>query len=148
MPSPYALSYCWSEYQHMLHNPTALRRTFANSRPFHCPCRLPGNPQGGVGGWGSGGAGICGCVLIWPRGARGDSLWAARLCSRAFVIHGPQHQEKQEAMCSSKKHGLWPPDMWLPGPAPFLQTWETFVSMSASFQHISLEEYSLDEDLF
>lgn len=62
MPSPYALSYCWSEYQHMLHHPTALRRTFANSRPSHCPCRLPGNPQGG----GRGGAGICGCVLIWP----------------------------------------------------------------------------------
>lgn len=23
-----------------------------------------------------------------------------------FVSHRPQHQEKQEAMCSSKKHGL------------------------------------------
>lgn len=129
--------------------PQLSRRAFANSRLPHRTWRLPGTPHGMRGS-------MTGASfhLEEPGGdltPPDPRFWAG--CEtlptpRASVIHEPPHHEIKEAMCSSQKRGLWPPDTWLPGPAPFLQTWETFVSVSLSFQHIVHKEYSFSEDFF
>lgn len=71
--------------------PQGSRRTFANSRLSQVS-----HPQGeeGVGRGAVGASGVRGCVLPSPRGAKGGSVCAARLCSRAFVIHEPQTPRK------------------------------------------------------
>lgn len=59
-----------------------------------------------------------GRVLISPWGAwrrlgssrPQDSVQATGLCPRDFVIHEPQHQDINEAMCSCRKLGFSPPD--------------------------------------
>ena len=91
--------------------------------------------------------GGCGCALIGPR-ATDNSAWATRLRSHAFVIHKPQHQEKHTRPHTPQRNLVSDHLTRTAGPTPFLQTWETSVFMSASFQHLSLEEYSFHEDLF
>lgn len=91
--------------------------------------------------------GGCGCALIGPR-ATGNSAWATRLCSHAFVIHKPQHQEKHTRPRTPLRNMVSDHLTQTTWPYPFLQTGETFVFMSASFQHLSLEDNSFQEDLF